>query len=325
MPKERKIKKIGLFSMIVFLLGNFIIYNHAYRFSHFDKTEENVKTKKPEELSISAKIKTLIFGVNISKPKNKAYPTKTYETVTLKSNETLEAWHIKMPDSKGTIIMFHGYSSSKSGLLSYAEAFNQKGYSTFLVDFMGSGGSSGHLTTIGLQESKDVKVAYEFIKTKQPNHPILLFGCSMGAVAIMKAIGDYEIKPEKIILECPFGNFKTTTKARFKAMNIPSFPLAELLLMYGGLQLGFNLFEHNPTDYAKKIGVSTLLLYGAKDMRVSRTETDAIYQELQGHKQLGILENSGHEVYLNKDREHWNLLINDFLESSIKQSETYSN
>ena len=97
-------------------------------------------------------------------------------------------------------------------------------------------------------------------------------------------------------------------------MGLPSFPFAEMLLFYGGWQVGFKASAHNPTEYAKSISIPTLLFYGAKDDRVSREETDAIYENLTGEKVLGILENSGHEVYLNDDSERWHEMVDLFLE-----------
>jgi len=130
---------------------------------------------------------------------------------------------------------------------------------------------------------------------------------------LVASIRDYEITPEKIIIECPFGSFKNTTKKRFEAMNLPSFPFTDLLMIHGGIQLGFNPYKHNPTEYAKKIKVPTLLLFGAKDDRVSRESIEEIYKNLQGQKKLGILENSEHEIYLNNDRQNWNEMVDDFL------------
>jgi len=312
--KKKNWKRIGISFFILFLLGNFVVYNHAYKFTHF--VESNIKkTKKPEELSFGEKLNTLFFGINVPKPVNQDTPNADYHTINIESDELLEAWQIDVPNAKGTISMFHGYSGSKSSLLSYSDEFNKKGFSTLLVDFRGSGGSSGNTTTIGFKESKDVVNAFEYCKKSKPDTKIVLFGPSMGAVAIMKAIEEYKINPDKIILECPFGSMLTTTQKRFDAMGLPSFPFAELILFYGGLQTGFNAFKHKPIEYAKKINIPTLLMYGAKDARVSRKEIDSIYKNLPIEKKLVILENSAHEIYLNDDEKYWNEAVDKFLEN----------
>lgn len=135
----------------------------------------------------------------------------------------------------------------------------------------------------------------------------------MGAVAIMKAVADTEIKPDTIIIECPFGTMRTTVQNRFAAMNVPSFPFSDLLLFYGGLQNGFDAYAHNPIDYAKSIDIPTLLMYGAKDQRVTRTEIDEIYKNLAGPKRLEILPNSGHANYLRKSHIGWKNIVSSFL------------
>lgn len=312
--KKRNLKKFGISFFVLFLLGNVVVYNHAYRFTHFvDSSFE--KTRKPEELSFGEKLSALFWGISIPKPVNHNTPNSKFKTINIKSDELLEVWQIDVPNEKGTIIMFHGYSSSKSSLLSYADEFNKKGFSTLLVDFRGSGGSTGNTTTIGFKESKDVAKVFEYCKKSKPNSKIVLFGSSMGAVSIMKAIEEYNIKPFKIILECPFGSMLAATQKRFDAMGFPTFPFSELILFYGGLQTGINAFNHNPIEYAYKINVPTLLMYGAQDTRVSREEIDSIYENLPSEKYLVILDNSAHEVYLNDDEFAWHKAVNEFLKN----------
>ena len=286
--------------------------NHAYKFTHFAE-KSSPKSGKPEYLPFTEKLKVIFWGINNPKPVNYHQPARTHETITIQSKEKLETWLIEPENPKGTVLLFHGYSGSKSGILNYAEEFYQKGYRTLLVDFQGSGGSTGHQTTIGFEESKDVKATYDYIKNRFPEEEIILFGSSMGAVSILKAVAETEIEPAKLIIECPFGSMRTTTQKRFEAMGIPTFILPDMLMIYGSIQNGFNAYAHNPTEYAKKIDIPTLLLYGAKDPRVTQAETDEIFQNLQGEKALGIFKNAGHENYLWRYSQEWKKEIDTFL------------
>jgi len=298
------LKNIFWISLILLIITiNFLAYNHAYNFTHFSESEG--LRQKPEALSFTQKVEILILGNPNPKPQNTKKPSLPYQTIYLQSHEKLESWLIEADSSKGVVILFHGYSGNKSSLITYSEAFNALGYSTLLVDFMGCGGSEGNQTTIGFKESKDVKAAFDFIKKTYPSQEIILFGHSMGAVSIMKSIHDFELKPDKIIIQAPFGTMKKTVKRRFQAMGVSAFPLAELLLFYGGLQNGFNAFEHNPTEYATSIQIPTLLMLGKKDNRVTIQEVEAIFKNLQGQKKLEILEFSGHENYLEHSKKKW--------------------
>ena len=88
-------------------------------------------------------------------------------------------------------------------LLDKSDLFLQLGYNTLLVDFMGSGGSEGNQTSVGFFEAEEVKTCYDYVK-RQSNAAVFLFGTSMGAVAMLKAIRDDAIAPDGILLECPF-------------------------------------------------------------------------------------------------------------------------
>jgi alpha-beta hydrolase superfamily lysophospholipase len=311
--KKRKLLKRSVWALIfIFLLMNVVAFFHAYKFTHFS-LDKTVRTKDPSKLAAGEKLATLIFGVNNPRPANNQYPSREFETVILKSNKEIECWHIPHSRSKGTVIIFHGFSGNKSSMLGRADEFYSLGYSTLLVDFMGSGGSEGSQTTIGYSEAEQVKTCFDYILNKGEKN-IFLFGTSMGSVAIMKAIHDFNFNPGGIIIECPFGSMYKTVCARFKLMNAPSFPMAGLLVFWGGIQNGFWAFGHNPTKYAKEIQCPTLLLYGALDKKVGREETEEMFLNLGGKKQLIIYPNAGHENLHDHDPQAWRQSVSMFLE-----------
>jgi uncharacterized protein len=306
MIKIARLKKALWIVTILFVVMNIVAAFHSYKFTHFD-AKLTEKTDSPAKLSTMQKISTLFFGVNNPRPANNKLPLHDFETIKLKSNKEIECWNIKTDNPKGTIILFHGFSGQKSCMLDQAEIFRNECYNTMLVDFMGSGGSEGNQTTIGVLEAEQVKSCFDYV-TKKGEKNIYLYGTSMGAVAIMKAINDFDIKPKGIIIECPFGSMYKTVCARFKTMHVPSFPMAGLLVFWGGVQNRFWGFGHNPTTYAKEINCPTLLLYGKQDEKVSKEEIDEIFKNINGPKRLKVYENAGHENYMIKYKDEW---IND--------------
>ncbi|NTV65921.1 MAG: hypothetical protein HGA65_20620 [Oscillochloris sp.] len=75
-------------------------------------------------------------------------------------------------------------------------------------------------------------------------------------------------------LEAVFDDLLTNTRHRFDALGLPSWPAADLLLFWGGVQLGVNPFEHNPVGYARAVDVPVLLLYGEDDPWVRPPERE---------------------------------------------------
>lgn len=307
-----KIKKKIAWTVGALFLGiNLVAYQHAYKFTHF--TGDAARTRDPKELSAGAKIGLLFTGIDNPHPQHKAVPTQAYQTVKIESTTMLDCWHIPRESSKGTIVMFHGYAGEKSSLLTRADVFLDLGYSIFLVDFMGSGGSAGNKTSIGFTEAEQVKDCFDYIRASGEKN-ILLFGTSMGAAAALKAMKDYPaMDPTALILECPFGTLYSTVAARFKLMGVPAFPMAGLLCFWGGVQNGYWAFAHNPIDYAAAVHCPTLLLFGEQDNRVSREETDALFANLQGPKTLKAYPREGHNVFSSTNAQTWAADVSAFV------------
>ena len=140
-------------------------------------------------------------------------------------------------------------------------------------------------------------------------------GSSPGAAAVIKAASEGDISPSGIILECPFGSMLDAVRMRFTAMKLPSFPMAELLVFWGGVQHSFWGFAHSPTEYAKSVRCPTLLLAGGKDDKVSSGEIDVIFRNLSCSKRLVVYPLARHALYLEGYREQWRSDVREFLDS----------
>lgn len=315
MCQKRLIKIILSILCISFIGMNVLTYFHARSFTTFSNTPEaalNIDT-----LSFFEKAKYALFGIDNPRPTRLLYPERAYKTIHINSNERLECWLMDVPDSKGTILMFHGYKGNKSQLLEPAEVFNLAGYNTMLVDMMGAGGSTGNTVTIGYQEAGNVKDCYNYLN-KNGEENIILYGISMGAAASMKAIKDFNLQPSGLITEAPFATIYDAVAHRFDDAGVPRFPMAQLLLFWGGLQNGFWAFSHNPADYAKHITCPVLLLYGAKDGRVSMSETQTIKNNLAGKSKLIVYHNAGHVNYLQDYKAEWQKDVISFVADNLK-------
>ena len=307
----------GLLAVLV--LMNVVAAVHAYKFTHFDATETS-RTGSPASLSFSQKLQTLFFGIKNARPQNTVLPNVPFETVAFfAGGKRIESWWLPVEGAKGSIVIFHGYLGEKSGMLNKAYVLQAAGYNTLLVDFRGSGGSEGNSTTLGFRETEEVVAAYNWILKKRIGL-CYLYGNSMGAVAILKTLAENNLQPAGIVLECPFGSMYKTVAARFKSMGIPPFPMAGLLVFWGGVEGGFWAVGHNPERYAGSVKCPALLMWGREDASVSAGETRAIYTALKGPKMLKIWESMGHQDYLQKEPLAWPATVLGFL----RKAEAYS-
>lgn len=309
--RKKLLRKI-LWSLALLFVGlNVMAFFHAAKFTRY--ASGAIALKPASAWTTGEKIGALFFGVSSPKPANDALPSQPFEVIEIQGDKRLEAWFVRTENAAGTVVLFHGHHGKKSKLLDKSDELLSMGYNTLLVDFRGSGGSEGYETTIGYEEAKDVQACFDYLKN-QGEKNVVLFGSSMGAAAVMRAMATTDIQPVALILECPFASMYDATCGAFRNMKMPAeFPLAGLLVFWGGVQNGFWAFSHNPAAYAKSIQVPTLLMWGEKDIRVLKPETDAIFENLQGEKTLKTFPEAGHESYLVKYGEEWKDEVSGFL------------
>ncbi len=311
-------RRLLLLGSLIFLAGNVVAFMHAWRFTHFTD-EPGAHSPNPEQLTTAHKLWVLLTGVHNPRPQSLLTPGFAVQNITIASpNGPLAAWYAR-PDTaapRGTVALFHGYTSSKAHLLHEAGYFRQLGYAVLLVDQAGNGGSAGSRTTIGYREADDVAAAVRYLRARQPaSRPdsLVLYGVSMGAVAIMRAEAELGVRADLNILECPYGTMRQTVYNRFHSMKVPAFPLADMLLFWGGVQNGFWAYSLQGEAFARRIKTPTLLLWGTADPKVTRAETDAIFANLAGPKQRLDFEGSAHEPYWLKHPQEWRGVVAGFL------------
>ena len=305
--------------MIVMLGGvalNVLAYRHAYAMMHF--TTGNPRTHEPEKLSVGQKVKVLLWGVNIPRPETMALPTAlgpATKNLRLKCVNGMElgAWYCAGASHSPLVILFHGYSCEKSSLIPEAKAFLALGYSVMLVDFRGSGDSSTAYTTIGFAEAEDVAAAVRYARAHLPQRTIILYGGSMGAAAILRAVDSCGVHPDAIIVEAIFDKMLNTVRNRFTAMRVPAFPSAELLVFWGGYQAGFNGFAHNPSHYAVSVECPILFLHGANDPRAKVADARRVYDAVPGVKYFREFPDVGHESAVVRFPNEWKETVGQFL------------
>jgi alpha-beta hydrolase superfamily lysophospholipase len=327
----RRWRSLALVAVSTFIFIEYLAYQHAHAMTHFvqtggwARTSAGTWTTRPESLSTLAKAKVLLGGAKIARPKFDATPQTIgfqTETHTIAGPVgDLTAWYVPHDEPNGMVLLFHGFGCCKAHLLPEAKAFHELGFACFLVDFRGSGGSAGDTTTVGYHEADDVAAAVSYVREHWPDQQVVLFGQSMGAAAIMRAVGVLGVGADAVILECPFDRMLTAVRARFRGFGVVSFPFAESLVFWGGVQHGFNAFAHNPVDYARNIRCPVLLLQGSIDRRIRPSETREIYNRLPCYKELHFFEGLGHHSYVSRRPEEWREQVGPFLDWAVSPEE----
>ena len=101
----------------------------------------------------------------------------------------LKGWRFRPHTSNGNIvILLHGLSDNRRGMVGYAEMLLDHGFSVLMPDARAHGASDGLLATYGLLESEDIRRWVDWLQ--QSEHPACIFGLgeSMGAAELLQSL-----------------------------------------------------------------------------------------------------------------------------------------
>lgn len=319
-----------------FLLLNLLAFFHARAMTHFRRAGE--KEPPPGEMAFTDRLRVIVFGFLALRSHNEQTPDAIGQPWTFHEfgspGHRLRGWHIPsractaaagVPQSpeRGLVVMCPPFGGCKGKLLSEAQSFLSMGFSVFLFDFYGHGDSDGDSTTLGWREADDVAATLAYVRAEPSlaafvaGKPVIGYGQSMGSVALLRAAAR-GAELDGLILENPFDSLRGTVKNRVRAMMLPPWGLAELLVFWGGLQHGFNGFAHSSVAYArslrKRMGTrcSVLVLHGQADPWVTPKQALAVAEAGAGERVL--FDGHGHGPCREADTDLWDQSIRIFLQ-----------
>lgn len=310
----RILKWIGRVLIAQLILINISAAFHAYRFTHY-YNDDKIRHLQSSQGKPLLRTWRMMTGKKLAKSLIQYHPGIPYDTIqlTTKNGLKLEGWYMKADSAKGTVILFHGLNSNKGNVLGEAFEFLSLGYNAMLVDSRAHGNSEGIVNSIGYKESEEVKLAYEFIFQKGEKN-IVLWGMSLGAVMISKAIWQYDLQPQKVILEMPFNRLQDHISARARISGFPGEPFGFFVTFWTSLEQGYWGYGHKTSKYARKINCPVLLQWGNADDYVLKKETEMIFSSINSEKKkLEIYEGAGHGSLLAANELKWQATVSGFL------------
>ncbi len=313
-------RTILVFLLLAALGSNAVAFVLAWAMTHFETGAES--TAHFRDRSDWDKVLCFCRNLSLPRPASPRDPPRwaREECTTLHypgaGNADLETWRVAGKASQPKVLLFHGYAGCKISLQHAAHEFHNFGCETWMVDFHGSGNSAGHTTTVGYDEAEDVAATVrQALNSRAQNEPMILFGSSMGAAAVLCAVHRFHLQPDALILECPFDRLVTTIGNRCHMVGMPAFPAAEMMVFWGGVQGGFNGFTHNPVEYARDVSCPTLLMDGDQDERVGLSHAKEIAAALGAHCTFKVFTGAGHVMYADQVTQEWEGVVQDFLKS----------
>ena len=315
---RRKWLATAALALATLAAANLLARHHARAMLRYAPPADT-RTRPPERLAGAAKLRVLLRGVCLPRPfsplgPDSLSPDAQAIAIDVPDGAVLSAWLAARGPDAPLAILFHGYSTDKTRLLPEARALLDLGCSVLLVDFRGSGGSSEAYATLGILEARDVLASIHRARSEIPHSRLLLYGQSMGAAAILRAIRHHGADPDAIVLEAAFDTMLNAIRHRFRAMRLPSFPAATLLAFWGGREFGFNAFAHKPAADAAAVACPALFLHGADDPRAPPADARRVFDAVPGPKTFLLFDGVGHGSILARHPAPWRQAMRALLE-----------
>jgi dipeptidyl aminopeptidase/acylaminoacyl peptidase len=185
-----------------------------------------------------------------------------YEEAPLTTEDGLHlaAWYL--PSSNGAaIILLHGLGGNRGGDLGVARGFVDRGYGVLIPDLRAHGESEGSVSTLGLNEVRDVRAALGYLQ-QRPDvdaERIGIYGASLGAaVAIMAAAEMPELKV--VVADSSFASVEWLVRYQFEKLDQAPAWLAPAVVAIGGWQAGVDAREIAPVRRVGRISPRPLMI-----------------------------------------------------------------
>ncbi|HKV64214.1 MAG TPA: alpha/beta fold hydrolase [Candidatus Acidoferrum sp.] len=233
----------------------------------------------------------------------------------------LRGWKVRPKNPNGSwIILFHGVSDNRVGVVGQSEFLLRAGYSVLMMDARAHGASGGPIATYGWLERNDTRAIIDRLllsehagaglvdpersreappaSSKPPFH-LFALGESMGAgIALQSAAADPRI--EAVVAEAPFANLR---EASYDYAGLRKYPwLGKTLfapgtwtLLYRDEKLAsFPVAEVSPVKAVAARTFPVLLICDEKDDALPCRHAEMIYAAAGGPKQLWVVPGAFH-------------------------------
>lgn len=159
---------------------------------------------------------------------------------------TLNAWFVKHPQARTTILILHGNAGNNSDRLEKIGYFYKMGLNVICLDYRGFGNSQGRPSEKGIY--KDALAAYDHFVKRPDIDPrkMIVYGESLGGAVAVNLAAKRDLAC--LILDSTISSAADYVKS--KMPYIPAFLLQtkmDSLALIGGLKMP-KLFIHSPQD-----------------------------------------------------------------------------
>jgi alpha/beta hydrolase family protein len=226
-----------------------------------------------------------------------------------------EGWFFPGVRRAPTIVLCHGYESSRGELLTLVSALQDHQYNVFVFDFAAHGANTG-ITTLGYREADELRKAVDTLAARDDLDPTRfgLWGYNLGAyAALSEAEGDKRIRA--LILDSVYDDPEQMVKVGVVHNGLGKFPLMirSTQISFGYLNNGHRNDPPLSTKLLALNGVPTLFIQALDDPELAATTRDMFLKAPVPREQAIIAHGNFVGLSDQEKREYENRVVSFFL------------
>lgn len=226
-------------------------------------------------------------------------------------------WPGRRPDAPA-VLLLHGVGASRNQTAPMAEALAAKGYAALAIDLRGHGESTITDHSYGLDEGRDARAAFAWLKAKQYGGKVAVVGISLGGAAAL--IGrDGPVPADALVLVAVFPDIRHAIYNRMVSMLTPvGSTLAEPLLSFQSLpRYGVWPGRIAPVAAIRDFRGPVFVIGGGADRYTPPVETRALFDAAPNRKGLWLVPGLSHGEVSNLHDAEWERRVGGFLRGTI--------
>lgn len=234
----------------------------------------------------------------------------------------LAGWYIPHDSHRAALVMVHGKGGSRTNEqngrnVEFLAALHQHGFALVALDLRGHGQSSDARFSFGINESRDVLGAVDYLSSKgYSRRQIGLHGVSMGAASVLLAAAQDPEVPA-VIADCGYSDFgRVLRREWYKRTHLPSLVMPGSR-MIAKLWLGTDLLAVRPIDQVPKIKSQVLFTHAGLDGLIPPTDSQEMSAKLPGST-VWIQPAAHHAAGFDADPEAYTRHITDFFDKTLR-------
>ena len=212
----------------------------------------------------------------------------------------LRGWKVRPKNPNANwVLLFHGVSDNRAGMLGHAQFLLHAGYSVVMMDARAHGASEGTMATYGWKERYDTRAIVDALEKTETVGHLYALGESMGAAIAVQSAG-IDPRIQKVAAESAFRNLREVTydyaglrwsvllgKTLFR-------PAAIMAIHEAEKEGGFRFDDVSPEKAVESRAFPILLICGLRDHNIPARHSEAIFRAAAGRKQLWLVPGAGH-------------------------------